>query len=362
MSQENQSSATDQVSFENLEQEFAFTLPAEIEAPEAASAPVIDITTVATPEEKVEEQQPVVTISTETPSIYTNLVKKYIESGDWDDAVIKDGEEEVKISEMENISEEDFYKLLEDQKALKQEDIRDKYISVEGKTEEQKLIIEIVSNGGDLKEIFKTPEAMVKPFDEALGWDVENERHQETIAEQHYISLGNTPARAKILVEQDKKELVLDSVAKQVVEHHQKAYAENLKKINDDLVESKKAEQERVKAFRSELSKKYKETQVPDTLAKKLLDLATRETEEGFAIDAIYEQKMQDPAEAQEIVFFLADKEKYLQQKMLETKVNTQTSNMRVINRIPKDRDKSPAEAEQENSKGAFTFSLPAKP
>jgi hypothetical protein len=68
---------------------------------------------------------------------------------------------------------------------------------------------------------------------------------------------------------------------------------------------------------------------------------------------------MEDPKQANEIIFFLIDKERYLQEKMKETKKQTQVQNMRVISRIPKSVDKKQTTEENEETKKGFTFDLP---
>jgi len=371
MPQENQTSTLDTaLSFDDLQKGFSFSPPEETtpETPELTFEPldlsgekkeeVVDPPAEEKPEETDPEFKP---LNLETPkdNFYTNLLKKKLEKGLWEDVIIKEGETETKLSEIEDLTEEEYLKLEEDQLAIKNEDIKEKYISIDGIAEEKKLILEIVKNGGNLAELFQNEQQLEKPFDESKGWDLENEKHQESIAYQHYLSQGNTPSRAKLLVEEDKKEFVLDSVAKQIVYFHQKAYSDNLNEINKKLIEDKAAEKENLKVYRSELTKKYKEDKVPEHDIKKLVDAATKEDQNGeFAVDTIYETKMKDPIEASELIFFLTNKEQYLQQKMLETKVKTNLSTMRTINRAPKDAAQKVAPKEEKQESG-FRFNIP---
>jgi len=372
MPQENQTSTLDTaLSFDDLQKGFSFSPPDETtpETPELTFEPldlsgekkdeeIVDPPAEEKPEEKDPEFKP---LNLETPkdNFYTNLLKKKLEKGLWEDVIIKEGETETKLSEIEDLTEEEYLKLEEDQLAIKNEDIKEKYISIDGIAEEKKLILEIVKNGGNLAELFQNEQQLEKPFDESKGWDLENEKHQESIAYQHYLSQGNTPNRAKLLVEEDKKEFVLDSVAKQIVDFHQKAYSDNLNEINKKLIEDKAAEKENLKVYRSELTKKYKEDKVPEHDIKKLVDAATKEDQNGeFAVDTIYETKMKDPIEASELIFFLTNKEQYLQQKMLETKVKTNLSTMRTINRAPKDAAQKVAPKEEKQESG-FRFNIP---
>lgn len=357
MSIENQ-----EISFAELEKQFSFDLPPSLETPpNPPELPTINLDLV---EDKKEEEVIVknspkkeeVIISSE----YSKIVKKFLDNGEWDDAVIKTDDGEVKISELENITEEEFYNLISDQKAIKDEEVKEKYLPVEGLTEDKRLIINIIAKGGDLKDYFQSPEQMQKPYDENIGWDLDNEQHQFKIVEDYYIATGIEPKRARQLAQADMTDMELDAKAKQIVDGYQTAYSNNLKQVAKALDEDKKAEQERLKIYRSDLLKAYKEQNVPDALTKKLVDSATRENQDGtFGVDGVYEKLMEDPKEAKEIIFFLMDREKYLQEKTKETKIQTQLQGMRVINRIPKTTEKKNTTEENVETKTGFTFDLP---
>ena len=205
------------VSFEDLQGVFSFSLPTEVEEPTtpevgSLTQPPAEETTTAE-EEVITDTPPKVEEPTtlKTDNFYTDLVKKNFEKGLWEDWIIKKGDEEIKVSELEDITEEEYFNLLEDQKALKDEDIKEKFLPIEGIAEDKKLIIDIVKNGGDLKEIFKDPNQLIKPFDEAQGWDLENEKHQYAIVYQQYLAQGLSEQRAKLLTDADKNDLVLDT-------------------------------------------------------------------------------------------------------------------------------------------------------
>ncbi len=359
MSTEN-SNASTEVSFEDLSQGFSFSPPEEHEE---KNDDVPEFTLPVVEEKKDEEIIPELEIAptVEKPlelkvdnTFYTDLIRKKIEKGLWEDAVVKDGETEVKISEFENATEEDYLQFEEDQKALKDQDLKEKYLNLEKITPERKLILDIVANGGDLKEIFQTEQQLEKPFDEAKGWDLDNEKHQESIVYQHYISLGNTPAKAELLVGVDKKDMTLDSIAKQVVDFHQKAFTDNLENINKQLIEDKKVEAENTKKYGQELTKIYKEQGVPEADIKKYVTAAVKEVDGQFDVDAEFERIMKDPKEAAELIFFIKDKEKYKRTQGIQTKVQTHQTVMRTIDRIPRDAAQKSKTEEKETT--GFSF------
>lgn len=351
----NQEETTQEFSFEDIASQFS------VEAPSGMTEVELDLV------EENEEQlppSPTVELETEEKEVapkeeeikqplqnftnYKSVVKTLLDSREWEDILIeKEDGTEVKLSELGEIPEEEFKQIIEDQKALKAEDTKDKYIPVENLSEDKKAILDILLKGGDLKEIFKEPQALVKPYTEELGWDLDNEAHQQEIAFRRYKRLGHSDAKAKSLVEIDIKESELDLVAKEEVRLWHEDYDSRLKKIAEDLEAEKVTEQERQKEYKSNLNKLAKEAQYPDTLVKKLVDLGTKKTENGnIASDELYEKLIEDPKEALELIFFMADKEKYLAEKMKEVKRTTQLDGMRKISRISKETSKKPVETE----------------
>jgi polyhydroxyalkanoate synthesis regulator phasin len=353
-------------SFEDLNKEFSFAPPEEEKSEDTKefsfdSAPPSEDVLVEKEElitESKKEKEVITQLKVET-SFYGDLIKKKLEKGLWEDAVVKykvEGEEkETKISEFENATEDDYLQFEEDQKALKEQDLKDKYLSVDNVTPEKKLILEIITNGGDLKQIFQNESQLKKPFDEADGWDLDNEKHQESVVYQHYLSLGNTPNKAAILVDVDKKEMTLDSIAKEVVEYHQKSFTDNLNKINNQLIEDNKIEAENTKRYSQDLAKIYKEQGVPDIDAKKYISSAIKEIDGQFEADVIYENIMKDPVQAAELIFFMKDREKYKRAQGIQTKVEQNLKVFRTIDRIPKTTDPKEQQIEKETR---FSFSV----
>lgn len=370
MTNDNQSTISDSLSFEDLQSAFSFpsTPDENVETKEAEEFTFPEVPTeepkveeIASVKEDVKIEEPApLKLEPQKDNFYLNLLKKKLEKNLWEDVKITEGDKEFLISEMEDLTEEEFLKIEEDQLTLKNEDLKDKYIPIEGLTEEKRKILEIVKNGGDLTELFQSPAQLEKPFDESKGWDVEDERHQESIVYQHYLSLGNTENRAKLLLEEDKKEFILDSKAKEIVNYHQKAFSDKLEKINADLVQEKVTQEENLKKYKSELTKTYKEAKVPDHDIRKLVDLATKEVDGEYQVDGLFEKIMKDPKEASELLFFMADKEKYLQQKMLDTKVKNNISTMRTINRIPKSAPEKTVKEELDEA--VFKFNIDSIP
>lgn len=356
---ENQEFKEGAISFDDLQEGFIFETPTdeiiEEETPKNGEFQFEEEpkeTEDNTEEKKTEEKPDVEEVKPETLEVaeknpYFEITKKLIDSGKWDDAIV-DGKD-IKLSEYADITEEEYFDLLEQQKKGSEEELEEKYLKAEGVDEDKKRIASIVLNGGDLKEIFQSPQAMVKPFSEELGWNLDDEQHQASIVYQHFLSQGMTEKQAQSLVKAAQEDLNLDVQAQQIVDFHQKNYSEKLKKIEQDLVAEKEAEKERIKTYRSDLLKQYREDKLPDTLTKRLVDLATKESENGsLLIDEIYDKVMKDPKEAKEVILFLADKDKYLESKMAEVKNKTQVETFKTIKLTPTDRSKKAGQEKEE--------------
>ena len=353
------------VSFEDIIQDFTFEVPGvqEEETIETTELDFSEQEKEVEQKEVVEEKKPEVQEQLkveEQPeeSTFFKLTKKLIDSGKWSDAEIEDEEgNTIKLSEYKNLSEDEYFELLEQQKEAEKEEITSKYLKADDADEDKKRIASIVLNGGDLKEIFQSPEQLIKPFDESLGWDLDNEEHQYAIVYQEYLAKGFSKERAKLNADADLKELTLDIKATEIVKYRQKDYSDKLQKIETDLVAEREAERERLKTYKTQLSKEYKEQKLPETLSKRLIDLATKENSEGeLLIDEMYNKVMQDPKEAKEVILFLADREAYLKTKMLETKKEVELTTFKKFNLI---KDKAKKAPQEEKTETEFTFEIP---
>lgn len=351
------------LSFDDLNNSFDFELPTSVgdNKPEDVVIPELDLTKedelkIETPEVKPEDEKKVEepVINLDTSNHFSNLTKKLIDKGEWFDAEIENEDgTKVLLSELKDLDEETFLTLIERQKELKEEDIKEKYVSIDGVDEHKRKLINLIKDGGDLREIFQDPSAVTRPFE---GVDLEEETNLASIVYQQYLRQGIDPEGASLLVEKDKKSFSLDTKAAQIVKHYQTAYDQHLEKTAADLQEQKQKEIQEEKEYRSSLSKLYKEQELPDTLSKKLVDIATKRNSEGeYEVDSIYEKLMKDPEQAKDIIFFLTDKEKYLQLNGLDIKRKTNMGTMKTISIIPKDKIKKTT-TEIEEPKTGFAF------
>lgn len=276
-------------------------------------------------DEKPEEGKPAGEVSTS----YLGISKKLLSTGKWHDALIEIDGKEVKLSEIDNLDEETFLQIDEAQRTMTQEDIEANYISVKDIDEDKKKLINIITNGGDLKKIFQSEERLKRPFE---GVDLTKESNQMGLVYNQYIKQGLDPGEAKRLTEDAQKNLTLDSKVEQIVKAYNDHYDKTLAEVEKQTIAAKQAEEAAIKDYRKNLSTLYKEEKLPDNIAKRLIDAATKKDETGnLAIDSMYEKLMQDPKEAKELIFFMLEREKYLQAKGANIKTGVQMDMIRTV-------------------------------
>jgi hypothetical protein len=258
---------------------------------------------------------------------------------------------------MKGMDEEQYLEILENQKNFKDEELKEKYTSVEGLDEHRKRLINIIKEGGNLQELFENPNSIQRPFE---GVDLDDENTCANIVFRQHLANGLDEKEATELTRLAQKEFSLDEKAKKIVDYHQGSFDKDLVNKEKEVQENRLKEQADLKNYRSVLSKSYKEQGLQDTLSKRLIDLATREDKEGvLEVDNLYEAAMQDPETARELIHFLGDKASYLKLKATDSKRKDNIETMKTISFIPKDKNKKVA-SNKDEANAAFDFDLPS--
>lgn len=321
------------------------------------------------PNEEIEESKDEIKKEAEKASVggdsgYKNLALKYIEKGTWSkDLAIEDEEgNEVLVSELKDLDEETFFLIDEAVKKQEEESKKDKYISIEGMEDRRKTLIEIVKEGGDLKEIFNSPEEMedyINPFSKV---DLDNEAVQERVYLNALMKHNKLDAdTAQLVVEKAKKDLTLDTKVKTYVDQYTASFDKYVEGKKAEIIENKKAEEKAAKEFKKSLKEQYKNFKIKDTLASKLADSAVNKKDGEFEIDTVYAQKMENPEEAAELILFLTDKKAYLDFKMSNKSIEQHKNTRRLVKLIPKAKPVSNTKDDKPDIPSEFDFEVPAK-
>ena len=295
----------------------------------------------------------------QTDSYYGKLAAKFLEKGKWGDALIKqeDGTE-VKLSELDTIDEDTFFAIEESQSKFNEDDIKTNYIK-KGDFDENKLkLIEILKEGGDIKDIFATPEEAKRPFE---GIDLDDDGIQKNVFYNYLTKVQNlNPEDARVVLANHDKRGELEPKVKEIVEGYQSTYDKNLSTKLEEIKSEKVERESKDKEFTKSLEEIYKNYDLDSKLAKRFSSLGTKRTTEGdFELDSLYAQKMEKPDEAAELIFFLNDKEGYLKSKMSDTKIKAEKEHLRTINLLPnKQRKDDKATSTSNDSKSDFIINV----
>lgn len=307
-------------------------------------------------EEPKKEETPEVN---QSDSYYSKLASKFLEKGKWQDAVItKEDGTEVKLSELDTIDEDTFFAIEESQNKFNEEDIKNNYIK-KGDFDDNKLkLIEILKEGGDIKDVFATPEEAQRPFE---GVDLEDTTIQKNVFFNYLTKVQKlNPEDAKVVLSNHDKRGELEPKVKEIVEGYQTDYDN---KLAEKLETIKKENAERLnkdKEFSKSLEEIYNKYDLDSKMAKKFSTLGTKRTKEGdFELDSLYAEKMEKPDEAAELIWFMNDKEGYLKSKMAEGKIKSEKEHLKKISLVPnKQRKDDNAQPDRKDGKSDFIISV----
>lgn len=284
---------------------------------------------------------------------YSSITKSLLEKGDWEDGIIEIEGVEVKLSEIENLDKDTFLEIWEEQKKISKESLNKDFIQIKGADENKKRLINIIMSGADLKQIFETESQLKRPYE---GVDLDNQQTLQSIYYNQLLRQNIDESDAKDLVLKATKDLSLDIKAKKIVDAYQNNYDESLKKLEQDSLEAAKKEQESIKVYKKTLNELYKEEGIDESLSKTLIEAGTKIDKSGtLYIDTVYEQIMEDPEKAKDLIFFMLEKEKFLENKGAKLKTKVEIDNLRKF-KLVRDTSKSTTKQVEEEVKETSAF------
>ena len=262
--------------------------------------------------------------SSTTPSFYDSLVKEMIEDGDWIDGEIEleDGTA-VLLSEINNVTPDLFKQIKESQKAIKEEEFKSKYISVEGLDDTTKKMIELKKAGGDITSLLQAEAQYVHPL---KGLDLDNDDVQAYLVAQKYMSMGLDQDIIQMKIEKLKKDSQLDLEAKKIIDEVNSNFDAHVESEKNKQLELRRQIDEEQKAFRKTISESFKNFGLEkETLIKNLIEKTAKFDENGLTeADKLYFESKKNPELHAKIAFLLSDEESfskfYTQKAKLETK------------------------------------------
>ncbi len=244
---------------------------------------------------------------------YDNVISDFLEEGEWEDMVIEtevDGEVvETPLSELKNVDKETFQEIKKHFKQLKDEEFKEKYISVEGLDETTKRMVELKKKGGDISSLIQAEAQHVHPL---KGVDLEDERVQEAIVRQKLSASGQlSQATIENEIKTLKANLELDKKSNEIVEEintNFNRFVEAEAKRQESEIEAQKQQQ---KEFRKTLSETIKNLDIKEEkVVKSLLDASTKYDSNGLSdVDKAFFEAKQNPELFTKIAFLLTNEE-----------------------------------------------------
>ena len=315
---------------------------------------------IAEEEEEEEEDDTKKEVPAQSGFSFKNVASKYLDEGIWQDMELELEEgKTVKLSEVDSIDEDTFFAIQKAQGEYSSEEVQEKYISKDGLSEDALKIVDILKNGGEFTELFENPQQAKRPFE---GVDIESEQNQQAILYEQYVRQGLGDKEAKELVKIATKDLTLDAKVQEIVTHYNKAYDTYLDNKQKEQAQKKLEADKKTREFKKNVMASLKEGfQLKDTLARKLTNLGVEKTATGdFKIDEIYEQKMEDPQEAAELLYFLSDKEGYLNMMGAKTKRKENIKTMKKLSILKDKVKKEGGKVEKPTSAPGLKFKVGA--
>lgn len=272
------------------------------------------------PENKeTEEEKPVETIKEEDKEELQETVmaqsnssfekaKTLIELGLLEDAKIAIGEDDegVKLSEFKDLTEDQLQAVLKDYKDSKDKELQENYIPKEGLDEDNLKIIEVLKNGGSIKDLFETPEEAIRPFQ---GLDLDEPRNQGQVLFDHYTKYqGLDPDDALALVKKKLDKGDLEEAAKGLHKAYNEAYDKNLEAKKQQFLLKKEEEKQRLKDIRTSLSSKLKEANYKEPISKKIIESVTKPNTQGILpVQEAFNKLLKNPEENYEKLLHILD-------------------------------------------------------
>lgn len=306
-------------------------------------------------EEGEEGEEPNTNTEPETPKdSLTFLSQKFIESGKWEDVVLDIEGEEVQLSELKDIDEETFLQIQEAQENLKEEANKEKFIPKEGLNEISLKLIELQKNGGDISEAFQVYNDYVNPLE---GLDLSNEKVQEGLVRRSLSKKVDDPEIVEMTIAKYKKDLVLDQKAQDVVSFTNDAFDKYIEQKNTEAATQKQEETKAHKEYLKNLQEEYKSVDIKPEIKKQILELADKnEKGEYRALDVAREQ-LQDPKLAQELLFFLNNRDAFKKSIGSKVKSKTNIDTMKKVSLVPnKQKKQTTSTKKEEDHSGGFDF------
>ncbi|MDC7249865.1 MAG: hypothetical protein PQJ49_08125 [Sphaerochaetaceae bacterium] len=265
---------------------------------------------------------------------YKNVIQKLVDEKLWDGIDAFETEDgEVAFEDMD-IDEETFVEIFKQKLEENNSSLTANKISTDKVSDFTKKLIEIESNGGNVQQALASYQAYKSPLE---GLDFSKESDQQAAIYLKYQAKGLEDKDIVELIKTYESNGELEAKAVEAKTEVEAAFNKQMEAINQQAIDNKERQKEALKQYRDTLSNSLKEFELTDSYRKKILDVASKQDDNGkFELDTIYSQMRQDPEKSAELVLFLTNKEEYIKQITEQAKRENQLDTMRKIKLINK--------------------------
>ena len=272
-----------------------------------------------------------------------DTINSLIENDIWSDIAIKFGDKEYEsIEELlanEKPTRELFDSLSQVQKTLREEKLKEEYVSIKGKDETKVKLINAILSDVDYEDLLQYNKQVVEPV-KKLDFANQDIKITENFVRQCLKDIDNIPDKyINAEIEELKKDFKLIEKAEEFQE-------EVIRKFNDELDLRKKAE-EAVKAKEEEersnniksFKKVLKDKEFSDSFIQKAAQLRySKESDGKYHYEKLLEDKLKDSEFASKFVHFLLDEQDFLNREKSKVKAETTKKMMELVHIIPKEK------------------------
>lgn len=270
-------------------------------------------------------------------------INSLIESDIWSDIAVKIGDKEYdsieSLLQSERPTKELFESLSEVQKTLREEKIKEEYISIKGKDETRVKLINAILTGVEYEDLLKYNTEIIEPV-KTFDFANQDIRATEIFVRQCLKDIENIPEK---YIDAEIQELTKDF---KLIEKAEEFQAQVIQDYNDEIelrTQTQKTIKAQEEAERStnikDFKKVLKEKDFSDSFIHKAVQLRYSIENDGkHHYEKLLEEKLKDKDFASQFIHFLLDKEDFLKKEKAPIKEETAKKMMELVNVIPKEK------------------------
>jgi hypothetical protein len=307
---------------------------------------------------KEEEKTTIVEEQPKPSSDYTKKLQTLIETKFIEDFSINFNGEEKFLSEIEVEDESVFNEIVEKYKAEQDTKLKERYISREGLDETTEKLIEIKKAGGSIQEIFKENVSAIETLQNLKnvleeGEDKQKEQIAINILVQDLRQRGISDGIINAQINEYISGGILEAEAEKILTTHLQLHKDAIEQKRVTELQRVDQEKEEAKTFKKTLNQQYKGWDIPENIAKVLVENATKTDEFQISnTDNLYFQARKNPELYAKINFFLNNPQEFEKwisgKKVLAEKIQTAKSSITIDTSKVKDTTKKTNNFEEE--------------